>query len=162
LAREESAKEDLLRQATGLSPRAAWRIGESEIVIGFRTAAAISIFFGEDPVFQFNDAGQLRRGFLNGILLKADRGFLVKMSRHRTDHSVELRSHQCSLEEQEAIVQLASGRISQIATQLREGSQILIGEEPPQSDVEQRFLDWVDQFLDTLSIANRPNVHSGS
>src|SRR5204863_2544475 len=78
MAREESSREDLLREATALVERIELipngSTSDGRIVAGFRRNGALSVFFGEDPVYQFNAAGELRRAYTDGKLLKADRG----------------------------------------------------------------------------------------
>src|SRR5215216_4505512 len=93
MAREGSSREDLLREATALVERiellprttdrsmvASDLVGE-HIIAGFRRDGALSIFFGEDPVYQFNAAGALRRAYCDGKLLKAARGRLAALQR---------------------------------------------------------------------------------
>ncbi len=62
MARKNPIAKTCLREAT--APRAANRVSvphEAEsIVFGFRRDGAPSIFFGADPVYQFNAAGELR------------------------------------------------------------------------------------------------------
>ena len=71
-------REDLLREATALVerielvPHRDRQFDASEpIVVGFRADGALSIFFGDDPVYQFNAAGELRRAYCDGLLFKA-------------------------------------------------------------------------------------------
>src|SRR6186997_1242741 len=92
MARRESEREDLLREATALVERAELTLEGSEepIVVGFRRDGSASFFFGVDPVYQFNAACELRRAFVGGLLYKAERGRLVSLSRQRTMESVAL------------------------------------------------------------------------
>src|SRR5512138_3714273 len=96
MSRHESDREDLLREATALVERVELSVaGMTEnVVAGFRRDGAASFFFGADPVYQFNAAGELRRAFVGGLLYKTDRGKLVEMRRERTAEAVELRSRQ--------------------------------------------------------------------
>src|ERR1700704_5517811 len=98
MAREESSREELLREATALVERVELipnvAISDGHIVAGFRRNGALSVFFGEDPVYQFNAAGELRRAYTNGKLLKADRGRLAALQRVRTQNEVQLVRHE--------------------------------------------------------------------
>ncbi len=70
MARDESSREDLLREATALVERielvphatdpliAASDLFDKHIVAGFRRDGALSVFFGEDPVYHFNAEGE--------------------------------------------------------------------------------------------------------
>src|SRR5215212_742956 len=119
MARDESSREDLLREATALVERielrpratdfstAASKLIDQPIVAGFRRDGALSIFFGEDRVYQFNPAGELRRAYCNGKLLKATRGRLASLDRARTQHEVQLARHELSaIEEAEFLSQM--------------------------------------------------------
>src|SRR3954468_24098136 len=101
MSRRESDREDLLREATALVERAELNVAglEESIVIGFRRDGAASFYFGADPVYQFNAVGQLRRGFVAGRLIKAERGRLVALSRERTENEVALVRHELSTAE---------------------------------------------------------------
>lgn len=68
MARDESRREDLLREATAFVERielvpssSTSKAAETPIVVGFRADGALSVFFGEDPAYQFNAAGELLR-----------------------------------------------------------------------------------------------------
>src|SRR6476469_7681087 len=97
MARDESNSEDLLRDATALVERIELirhgALSHGHIIAGFRRNGAFSIFFGEDPVYQFNAAGELRRAYCDGKLLKANRGRLVALQRVRTQYEVQLIRH---------------------------------------------------------------------
>ncbi len=96
MARDEEDREDLLREATALVERVELQIyGLLEsVVAGFRRDSAASFFFGQDVVYQFNTACELRRGFFEGKLLKAERGRLIQLTRQRTAESVNLVRHE--------------------------------------------------------------------
>jgi hypothetical protein len=83
MARQPEDREDLLAEATALVERAELRLpGDARtIVAGFRATGCGSLFFGADPVYQFNSARQLRRAFVGGELYKAERGQLVALTR---------------------------------------------------------------------------------
>jgi hypothetical protein len=101
MPRNESDREDLLREATALVERVELRVAgmEESIVAGFRRDGAASFFFGADPVYQFNAAGELRRAFVGGLLYKTNGGRLVAMRRERTAEAVELHSRQLDVAE---------------------------------------------------------------
>ena len=84
MARDAHDREDLLRDARGLSPRVQLEVelsaGPAELFAGFR-GESLSLYFGQDLAFHFNDRGELRRAFAVDELLKADGGRLVAMRR---------------------------------------------------------------------------------
>lgn len=92
MARNEAEREDLLREAVGLVPRAEFCCeGMSErLTAGYRIGGALSLYFGQDPVYQFDGAGRLRRAFVNELLYRSERGTLARLRRERTGDSVML------------------------------------------------------------------------
>src|SRR5262245_26728992 len=111
MAREESEREDLLREATAFVDRielalpSASRATSAHVVAGFRRDGGLSIFFGDDPVYQFNAAGELRRAYFDGNLVKAVNGRLASLSRIRTGSEVQLVRHDLSDAEEIAFLE---------------------------------------------------------
>src|SRR6201999_1137217 len=95
MAREEEARENLLREAVALIARVELKVEgfDEPVVGGFRKDGAASFFFGQQIVYQFNQAGELRRGFFNGKLFKAEDRQLVELTRERIDGNVNLLRH---------------------------------------------------------------------
>ncbi|MEX1040442.1 MAG: hypothetical protein WDZ51_07425 [Pirellulaceae bacterium] len=164
MALEEEPREDLLREATALVRRGVWngRITDSaanvEIVAGFRRNGALSLFFDESPVYQFNPAGELRRAHIDGLLYKADRGQLVQMRRERAERQTTLVSRPLTDEEQAALMVEAEARISALFQTLDEGQLSLVGQVPEDGDLRAELLAWRDRYPLPLQIADRPNA----
>ena len=116
MAKQEHRKEDLIADATALVDRAEFRQAtHSELlVVGFRKTGALSLYFGEDPVYHFNDAGELRRAFVAGAIFKAEGQQLVRMERHRTATAHELVSQVLTESDQEAFLQPLSTRLAEL------------------------------------------------
>ncbi len=93
MARNESDREDLMAEATGLTRRAELLVqGSPEpIVLGFREATGwFSIYFGQDPVYTFNADGALRRSYAGGFLFRTQGTTLARLERVRTQHETVL------------------------------------------------------------------------
>src|SRR5262245_54901015 len=119
MARDESDREDLLREATALVERIELLIDSHDsvtnpIVAGFRANGAFSVFFGKDPVFQFNSAGELRRAYCGGLLFKASRGWLCSLKRVRHANEVVLQRHDLTDHEQAEFVTQLNVRMTQL------------------------------------------------
>lgn len=86
MTRTESDREDLIREAVALSPRAELLTPgcDRPVTVGFRDKTALSLFFGQDPVYQFDQAGRLRRAFVDGLLYRSQRSTLAQLERVRT------------------------------------------------------------------------------
>lgn len=160
MARHESDREDILREATALVVRAELIVpGEAEpVVVGFRTGGAASVFFGGDPVYQFNAAGELRRAYVGGLLYKADHGRLVELTRDRTEEAVVLLTRQLSPEESNAILRQARERIAAVTSALADGSAVVVRQYPEDATIGERICDWFDQLPPRLRAACSPRV----
>jgi hypothetical protein len=62
------------------------RIGQAEIVVGFRHGRSASVYWDLDPVYQFNANGELRRVFSDGLRYAAFNGVLMRLDQSRDVH----------------------------------------------------------------------------
>jgi hypothetical protein len=166
MAREESSREDLLREATALverielritSPMAAPRDREDHVVAGFRANGAASFFFGDDPVYQFNSVGQLRRGYCGGLLFKAAHGRLVSLQRVRLESETQLLSHQLTDSEQLSFTGEMQTRLRELAGALQNSCFEVIGQVPAEADVLERVRSGLATH-DGLPVAATPGA----
>jgi hypothetical protein len=164
MARDESDREDLLREAIALVERIEIEpldeVG-SRIVIGFRTADALSVFFDADPVYQFNTAGELRRAFCQGRLLKAEKSRLIALERVRQPHEVQLVRHDLTEDEQSTFFVEMHGRLQDLAATIAANRYTVIGQVPPDADILGRVREWLFNHK-TPAIAKTPHVEAGS
>jgi len=159
MARHESDREDLLREAIALVERIelASEAPAELVVAGFRAGGALSVYFGADPVYQFNTAHQLRRAYCEGQLLKAVRGRLVSLQRVRGEREVQLLRHELTDAEQAAVVAEMQERLRKLAAQLESGGLRVVGQVPDCADVRARLADWLTRH-DGLPVAKTPHV----
>jgi hypothetical protein len=160
MARTESDREDLLREATALVERAELQVaGESEcIVVGFRSGGAASFFFGVDPVYQFTTAGQLRRAYVGGRLLKAEGGRLAALVRERTEAAVSLVRTDLTSAEQAELLATAHTRLNALAAAIDSGEIQLIGAVPGGANIVSRIGQWLASLPAEIAVAAAPNV----
>lgn len=160
MARQEADREDLLREATALVERAELCVaGMAEpVVVGFRRDGAGSVYFGGDPVFQFNSLGELRRAFCGGRLLKAERGGMVALNRQRTATEVQLVRHELSAAETAAVLQTLAENVVHLRDALARGDYSVTGQVPPHADIVGRICDWLESLGETIRVARVPNV----
>ena len=160
MARHESDREDLLREATALVERVELAAGgfDEPIVCGFRRDASASFYFGAEAVYQFNAAGQLRRAFLAGRLLKAERGRLIALTRERSEQEVALVRHELAADELAALIAELSRRFERLELALQAGDYSVHGEVPPGGNVIGRVLEWLKNRPPVVEIASVPNV----
>jgi hypothetical protein len=160
MARHESDREDLLREATALVERAELQIpGESEpVTVGFRKGGSLSIFFGGDPVYQFNAVGKLRRAFAGGLLYKAERGRLISLRRERSEREVALVRRELSDDETAAFLLASRERLNQLLAALQTHNFRLMGQVPADGEVPARVSEWLAGLPTELTVARSPRV----
>jgi hypothetical protein len=160
MARAESDREDLLREATALVERAELRIpAEQEpVTVGFRRDGALGIYFGADPVYQFNAAGQLRRAYVGGLLYKAESGRLVALRRERTAAEVILRRHDLDIAETARFLQSMGERLSRLLSALEGKEYDLLGEVSAAGTTLARVQHFLASIPPPAPLAEHPNV----
>lgn len=160
MAREESDREDLLREATALVERAELRLPDcaEPIVIGFRRDGSGSIYIGGEPVFQFNARGELRRAYWQGQLLKSEAGQLVALTRQRTPDAVELLRHPLPAAEVAQVLAACRHWLDRIAAAIAAGMIEITGQVPAEGQVLERIESWLKTLPGELKAAQRPNV----
>ena len=162
MARDAHDREDLLRDAKGLSPRVELTVEPAAgpsitLFAGFRVAAA-SLYFGQDEVYHFNDRGELRRAYLADELLKADAGRLVAMRRERSDAEVALVCRPMASTEQQLLLAELAGRLAALGATLAAGDYRTVGQEPADGDAVEQLRGWLRDRQVPLVVANSPHV----
>jgi hypothetical protein len=160
MARRETDREDLLREATALVERAELRpLDMAEpVVVGFRRDGSASFYFGADPVYQFNTSLELRRAFIGGLLYKAERGRLVALRRERRAAAVELVRRELGEDEARKIVGELSARLAEVMRAIETGNFELVGQVPAHTPVLRRIAWWLAAFPSPVAIARSPSV----
>lgn len=159
MAREEHDREDLLGEATTYAERLELRCGaEAPVFIGFRGDGAASFYFGADPVFHFNAAGELRRAFIAGLLYRADHGRLIQLRRERTPAETHLVRSDLSSAECAALLADLEQRLRALAGALANDEAIVSGQVPAEAKLLERTRAWLASGPAVLAIAHRPHA----
>jgi hypothetical protein len=160
MARHESDREDLLAEATALVERVELSIaGESEpVTAGFRRDGALSVYFGSDPVYQFNAVGELRRAYRGGLLYKAERGRLVELRRERSPAEVALVRRELSDAETAALLSAARARLAKLHESLAGGTVQIVGQVPEECEVASRVRQLLADLPASLPVASTPRA----
>ena len=160
MARVGEDREDLLRDARNLSPRVQLRavIGgrDAAVFAGFR-GESLSLYFGPEPVFHFNAAGELRRAFLSGRIVKAENGRLFGMERVVGENQVELLTSAVPEDEQSRVFADLVSRLTGLRAAFDRGDVAIEGLEPADGDAVERLKRWLERHA-TLSVAASPRV----
>ena len=160
MARNEEPREDLLREATATVERVELKIEsvDEPILVGFRRDGAASFYFGEKISYQFNTAGQLRRGYLDGRLYKAEAGRLVQLMCRRSQKEVALIRHECSEAEQQIFLSSARQSLAALHSALVGSRITIVGQVPRESDVAGKVRHWLTKHSNPIAFACSPNV----
>lgn len=97
MAQHESDREDLMQEATALIRRAELMYpgchSEEPVIAGFRRDGRLALYFGADPVYQFDPQNRLRRAYVSGFLYRTQGETLARLSRNRTETETQLLRH---------------------------------------------------------------------
>jgi hypothetical protein len=160
MVREEQDREDLMREATALVQRIELRLNRvsEPVVVGFRANNAASIFFGGDPVYQFNVAAELRRAFVEGVIYKAEKGKLVALRRERSEQQVSLVRHDLSDPEIARFRDECRERIRSLRSIIRQGDFEIVAQVPSDGLTANRIIGWLSDLEETIRFAHSPRV----
>ncbi len=160
MAREEQPREDLLAEAKNLVERVSLQFAPplltEETVAGFRRDGSLAIFFGQQRVYQFTSAGELRRAYVDGLLYKAQAGSLISMRRERTSEAVNLVSIPLDETTTNAFLQQMLRILGQLQRAIEGREYTLLGQVPAEGQVVERVLDWLAAHAASVTIASSP------
>ncbi|MFM7056063.1 MAG: hypothetical protein ACKO2P_03980 [Planctomycetota bacterium] len=148
MAGNEVDREDLLREAVALVPRAELEVSglPERLTVGFRSTGMLSLYFGQDPVYQFDQSGRLRRAFEGGLLYRTAASTLSRLQRVRADNTVTLLRHDLNPDE----LAVFRSRMQQILRTLQmalETSNVTVVRSVPAEGT-----NWTRLILDSLSV----------
>lgn len=154
MGRVEADREDWMREATALRPRAELSLPHraQPVYVGFR-GAAVSLYLGPDDVYHFSPAGALRRAYTQGRLWKAERHRLVALTRVRTPSEVQLVRQELDPTQQQAFLQVLAEQLQGLRHALQQGELHLVAEEPPEGVVLERLWEWLSVLPDPVPLA---------
>lgn len=137
MARQESDREDMIREATALRNRVEWQLpGEPEFVFtGVRSGGSLSVYFGTDPVYHFSAAGGLRRAYADGFLYRTQGTSLARLHRERSTEQTVLFRTDLNEDELSQFLSRMDERLDQLRQCIADGSAIQMrsvsDDEPP-------------------------------
>ena len=129
-------------------------IDSRTVLIGFRQGDQASIYCGEDPVFQFNGDGQLRRAYFDGCKFAAHEGRLTQLIRNRETTEIHLERQPISPDFQELIAERWGHWRSRIVPEIT-SEWTVMGTDLP--DFQKRINVLMNR-LPVITIAQSPNV----
>ena len=140
MARDESDREDLLREATAFPRRAEFRIddpdgspaaGEDRVLFGGLRETGTSLYLGADPAYHLDAEDRLRRAFVDGLLYRTQGATLARLLRHRTDTETELIRHDLDGDELASFLGRVAADCRSVAEAIETGRVTVLGSVPP-------------------------------
>lgn len=116
MALHEQDREDLMREATALFPRAEFQVEHQEdpLFWGQKQNGHFSFYFGSDPVYQFDQNGFLRRAFIDGQLYRTQGSTLARLTRVQDSAESVLQRYDLTETELAACLQKMGQRFLQL------------------------------------------------
>jgi hypothetical protein len=147
MARQESDREDLMREAVALVRRAEvtypGRSPEDPVTLGFRREGSLAIYFGADPVYQFDPRHRLRRAYAAGQLYRTQGRTLARLTRERTPKETVLLRHDLEPDELEAFLRAARNQLTELRLAIEGNAAQVLAQIPSEGNL----LPEVETFL---------------
>ena len=152
--------EELLRDATALVERLSLQTPDwpDHVVVGFRSNGSASIFFGEDPVYQFNNKHELRRSYWRGQRIKSESGKLFALVPEPDVSRLRFVGRDFDEGQTHGYLAELTGRLEQLRTALANGNVQVVGQMPPDHDLLPRVITWIEALPATPAIAHSPRI----
>ena len=167
MAKQEVDREDILREATALVNRVelevSGRVDGDHIVFGFRECGSLAVYFGAEPVYQFNANCALRRAYDQGCLIKAVDCLLVSMRRERQDGKLQLLSTAWDEEKTREFIGQVRQDMSQLVEAIAAGevqvNGFVVAEQQTTAEIlTTQLCNWCNDHLPDLQVARVPGV----
>ncbi len=170
---EKQKREDLLHEATAFERRILLQLDVSpptapptrcnrvELFGGFRQGGGWSLYFDEQPVLQFNAAGQLRRLFLDDRKLLCERGQLIELQRSVQGGKVEFQRVVVAAEVERQYLARCTAWL-EAATQALEQQRYQVVGQYPSRDAELLgdLTVTLERLKDGFPLADAPGAHA--
>ena len=131
---------------------------QETIVAGFRRDGSLSLYFGPDPVYQFNSEGQLRRSYAGELLYKADHGRLLALERRRESGHIVMSAQELGAKEADGFLKQLRERLDYLNQSLSSEEWRLISQIPNEAPVVDRLRQWLAAHKQGIVIATAAGV----
>ena len=158
MAKQEYDREDLLRDGKQMPVRAECQIDGVAVVIGFRRQGQVSLYFGPDPVFQFNVARELRRVFYNRRRFAAIQGKLCELTRHVEGGKVQFVSGEIDANDELAILGVLYENLGKLQMAIESAASEWNVIEDGSLELRKKLSDWLAAVSVSMVVAESPNA----
>jgi hypothetical protein len=150
MSRREHDREDLMAEVVALVRRVEFRLPDREAVIvaGFRSNGWLTLYFGPDPMFQFDEEGRLRRAFVNGFLFRTQGSTLARLQRQRMASETRLIRYDLSDTELGNFREMMVASFHGVREQISNGEAVTIRQVPAGAEsLQAQVLAGLDRVL---------------
>jgi len=149
MARQESDREDLMREATALQRRVQLLVPDDDepIVCGFRQDGSLSLYFGSDPVYHFDAVGRLKRAFATGFLYRSTGRTLARLQRIRSQHETTLARTDLTADELATFRERTARRLNELCASHSAGRIEIVEAVPGGEDMLPDVVATIKNFL---------------
>lgn len=155
MARTEADKEDLIVEATALVPRAEFSMtGDSPeninwkvVTVGFRRDDCLSLYFEQNPFYQFDSSGKLRRAWEDNFLFRSTGSTLAKLHRSRTAQQTLLERVDLSEAELNQFQGRMFGHVNHFLQKLIDGQFQILRVVPHDAVITSRLIDDLQKIV---------------
>jgi hypothetical protein len=141
--------EDRMRELVALTQRIELRLPQhpETVVAGFRQNGFLSLYFGEDPFYQFDERGRLRRANIGGRLFRTQGTGLAALTRERSPSGMVLVRHDLSPAEFEEFLAQMVKRVIALRSALSNAGLDVVSQVPEGAPIAERLLLGLDTVL---------------
>jgi hypothetical protein len=173
LRRDESDREDLLREASALRRRIElrWPGRVEPVVAGFFEDQRLAIYLTAETVYQFDPEGRLRRAFIEGRLYRTGQSTLAELTRERSINATQLRRRDLPADELEEFFRVMRNDLAEVRDAIHGNPSILARQIPEDEPILPRLIERLNAILSgsstlapamntgTMTILPDPRVH---
>lgn len=152
----EKTSEDLFREGRNFLCRGESFVRGEKIIVGFRGLNQLSLYCGEDPVFQFNHRLEVRRVFHSGQVYRAQLGNLVRLVRASSGGRIVFDPLPVSIKDEQVLLAELEGWLDELRAASGKMHWKTIGEES--AAFEERLQVWLDSLARPVVVASIANL----
>lgn len=153
MAKETHDREDLLRDGMAMIHRGQTIIDGKEVFVGYRADGQASLYWDQDPVFQFNSSSELRRVYIDGVKLLAQQRQLLILKRHASAPSLRELSSDAVMQRLDQCLE----KLAALPGSAEEAGWQTVGQDT--DDFHRRVREWAKELrTEGITIADEPHA----
>lgn len=138
MTRHESDREDLIKEATAYVRRAEFSLKSTGAIVfvGIRRDDVLAIYYDQDPMYQFDVEGRIRRALVDGVLFRGQGESLSRLQRQRSAQETVLTRSDLSRAELTTFLTAMDRVIQMVLDEIDDGSICVLRAVPANANVE--------------------------